>query len=116
MMAQRPKERFFELRQVPTARRTAILGIIGAVTFFGIWEIGHYLTPESGQRFLPSVEQVVGKLIFLFADKGFAYDVATALTEGMESDPHVRQLMITSALSSLVLRETLIRKIQRELR
>jgi NitT/TauT family transport system permease protein len=78
MMAQHPKERFFELRQVPSARRTAILGIIGAVTFFGIWEIGHYLTPESGQRFLPSVEQVVGKLIFLFADKGFAYDVAVS--------------------------------------
>jgi NitT/TauT family transport system permease protein len=57
---------------------TDILGIIGAVTFFGIWEIGHYLTPESGQRFLPSVEQVVGKLIFLFADKGFAYDVAVS--------------------------------------
>lgn len=76
MMAQHPKERFFELRQVPSAQRTAILGIIGAVTFFGIWEIGHYLTPVSGQRFLPSVEQVVGKLIFLFADKGFAYDVA----------------------------------------
>ena len=48
--------------------------------------------------------------------KGFAEDIATALTEGMESDPQVRRLMITSALSSFVLRETLIRKIQRELR
>ncbi len=70
------KEGFFELRYVPSARRTTLLGFIGALAFFGIWEIGHYLTPESGQRFLPSVEQVVGKLIFLYADKNFLYDVA----------------------------------------
>ena len=48
--------------------------------------------------------------------EGFAQDIASALTEGMESDPQVRRLMMTSALSSLVLREMLIRKIQRELR
>ena len=71
-----PKERFFELRHVPSARWTVILGVIGALTFFGLWEIGHYMTPESGRRFLPSVEQVVGKLIFLYTDKGFLYDVA----------------------------------------
>ena len=70
------KEGFFELRYVPSGRRTTLLGFIGALAFFGVWEIGHYLTPESGQRFLPSVEQVVGKLIFLYADKNFLYDVA----------------------------------------
>ena len=45
------KERFLELLSPPPARRTAILGVIGAAAFFGIWEAGHYLTPESGQRF-----------------------------------------------------------------
>jgi len=39
------KEGFFELRYVPSARRTTLLGIIGALAFFGIWEIGHYLIP-----------------------------------------------------------------------
>ena len=71
-----PKERFFELRQVPSARRTAILGIVGALSFFAVWETGHYLTPESGQRFLPAVEQVLGKLYFLYTEKAFLYDVA----------------------------------------
>ena len=52
-----------------------MLGVIGAVGFFGIWEIGHYITPESGQRFLPSVEEVIGRLIYLYVEKGFIEDV-----------------------------------------
>ena len=71
----RHKERFFELLSPPPARRTAILGVIGAAAFFGIWEVGHYLTPESGQRFLPAVEEVLGRLRYLFAEKGFLGDV-----------------------------------------
>ena len=39
------KEPFFELRYVPSARRTTLLGFIGALAFFGVWEIGHYLIP-----------------------------------------------------------------------
>ncbi len=71
----RHKERFFELLSPPPARRTAVLGVIGAMVFFVVWEAGHYATPESGRRFLPAVEQVVGQLIFLFAEKGFLGDV-----------------------------------------
>ena len=41
----RRKEGFFELRYVPSARRTTLPGIIGALAFFGVWEIGHYLIP-----------------------------------------------------------------------
>jgi len=70
------RERFFELRAVPSGRRVAILGVVGAISFFGIWEIGHYLTPVSGQRFLPAVEEVLSRLAFLFAEKNFIYDVA----------------------------------------
>jgi len=69
------KERFLELLSRPAPHRTAILGVVGAVAFFGIWEIGHYLTPKSGQRFLPAVEQVVGRLVFLFWEKEFLGDV-----------------------------------------
>ncbi len=76
--APRHKERFFELLSPPSARRTAVLGVVGAVIFFAAWEVGHYVTPESGQRFLPAVEQVVGRLIFLFTEKGFAKDVAVS--------------------------------------
>ena len=56
------KERFFELLSSPSPRRATILGVVGAAVFFGIWEVGHYLTPESGTRFLPAVEQVVGRI------------------------------------------------------
>ena len=76
--APRHKERFFELLSPPSGRRTAVLGVIGAAAFFAAWEVGHYITPESGQRFLPSVEQVLGKLIFLFTEKGFLKDVAVS--------------------------------------
>jgi NitT/TauT family transport system permease protein len=71
----RHKEPFFELLSPPSARRTAVLGIIGAAAFFGIWEISHYMTPESGRRFLPAVEQVLERLRYLFVEKGFLGDV-----------------------------------------
>jgi NitT/TauT family transport system permease protein len=73
--ALRHKERFFELLSPPPAHRTAVLGVVGAVVFFVIWEAGHYLTSESGQRFLPAVEEVLGRLHYLFAEKGFLGDV-----------------------------------------
>lgn len=76
--APRHRERFFELLSSPSARRSTVLGVIGAIVFFVAWEAGHYATPASGQRFLPAVEQVLGKLIFLFAEKGFAKDVAVS--------------------------------------
>ena len=69
------KEPFFELLSGPSPRKATALGILGAVIFFAIWEIGHYITPESGQRFLPAVEQVVGRLVYLFREKGFLGDV-----------------------------------------
>lgn len=69
------KAPFFELLSPPSGRRTAMLGVIGAMLFFAAWEAGHYATPESGQRFLPSVEQVIGKLTYLFTEKGFLGDV-----------------------------------------
>ncbi len=39
------KEGFFELRYVPSARRTTLLGIIGAVAFFGY--LGDRTLPNS---------------------------------------------------------------------
>lgn len=69
------KEGFFELLAPAPARRAAKLGVIGAIAFFGVWEIGHYITPESGQRFLPAVEQVLGRLFYLYTEKGFLGDV-----------------------------------------
>lgn len=71
----RQRERFFDLLSSPSSRETTILGIVGAMAFFGVWEIGHYAMPESGQRFLPAVEEVLGKLFYLFTEKGFLSDV-----------------------------------------
>ncbi len=48
--------------------------------------------------------------------EGFAKDIASALARRIDSDPAARRLLMTSALSSEVLKEALIRKIQRELR
>lgn len=48
--------------------------------------------------------------------KGFAEDIAFTLTSSIESDPHVRRWLMTSALSSAVLKQTLIQKLVMELR
>ena len=69
------KEHFFELLSPASGREGVILGAVGALIFFAVWEIGHYATPEEGRRFLPSVEQVIGQLYFLFTEKEFIFDV-----------------------------------------
>ena len=69
------KERFFELLSPATSNQAIWLGILGAVIFFGVWEIGNLITPESGRKFLPSVETVIGRLFYLFTEKGFIKDV-----------------------------------------
>ncbi len=67
--------RFLALLGEPSARRSTFLGVLGAIGFFGIWQAAHYLTPETQQRFLPAVQDVLGQLIYLYAEKGFLGDV-----------------------------------------
>jgi hypothetical protein len=50
------------------------------------------------------------------ASKGFAEDIAFTLTSSIESDPHARRWLMTSALSSAVLKQALIQKLVMELR
>lgn len=66
---------FFELRAEVPGHRMVVLGIVGAIGFFGIWEAGHHLVSDSAKRFLPGVEDVVDRLVYLFAEKDFIYDV-----------------------------------------
>jgi len=70
-----PKESFFGLRGRLSRNRTIVLGTIGAIGFFLFWEMAHYLMPETKQRFLPSVEHVIGVLFYLIVEKGFMYDI-----------------------------------------
>jgi NitT/TauT family transport system permease protein len=70
-----PKQRFLELRSQASRSRTVVLGLVGAVAFFAIWEIGHYATEEASRKFLPSVEQVIAALAVLFVEKDFLHDV-----------------------------------------
>ncbi len=65
----------FELRAVLSGRTTLLLGLAGAIGFFLIWEIGHYLTPEESQRFLPAPQEVLGALITLVVEKDYIADI-----------------------------------------
>ena len=65
----------FELRTVLSGRTTLLLGLAGATGFFVIWEIGHYLTPEESQRFLPAPQEVLGALITLIVEKDYIADI-----------------------------------------
>ncbi len=47
--------------------------------------------------------------------EGFAESVAFTFTTSMERDPRARQRLMTSALSSPALKETLIQKLAKEL-
>ncbi len=74
-IAFQPKLGFFELRATVSQNRKMVLGIIGAIIFFGMWEIAHYMMDETQQKFLPSVEQVLSSLWVLFVEKAYIYDV-----------------------------------------
>jgi len=74
-----PRARFLEVRGSVSRNESLVLGLLGVIAFFGIWEISHYLTPESRQKFLPGVEQVVGKVIGLIAEKNFMGDIGKSV-------------------------------------
>ena len=74
-----PRAPFLDVLGKLSQRRTVVLGIVGVIVFFAVWEVAHYATPEEKQRFLPSVELVVGQIIYLFAEKNFIADVGTSL-------------------------------------
>jgi NitT/TauT family transport system permease protein len=67
--------KFLELRHDPSQLSITLLGILGAAIFLAVWQLGHYLTPEAGRRFLPSVQDVFSALVVLFRDRGFLDDV-----------------------------------------
>ena len=64
-----PRAPFLDVLGRLTQRRTVVLGIVGVIVFFAVWEVAHFATPEEKQRFLPSVELVVGEIVYLFAEK-----------------------------------------------
>ena len=68
-------KRFLELRHAPSRFSTVFLGLIGGAIFLGVWELGHHLTAEEGQKFLPSVEEVFRALVNLFWEDNFLDDV-----------------------------------------
>jgi len=68
-------KKFLELRHDPSQISKFLLGLLGAIVFFGMWEAGHYLTPEAGRKFFPSVEQVSKALALLFLERDFLQDV-----------------------------------------
>lgn len=70
-----PSRKFLSLRHEPSRSSAAVLGLIGAAIFVGVWEAGHYLTPEEGRKFLPSVEEVFYALVDLFREQDFLDDV-----------------------------------------
>ena len=69
------RRKFLELRHEPSRFDTILLGLLGAIVFLGVWELGHYLTPEEGRKFLPSVEEVFYALVDLFRERDFLDDV-----------------------------------------
>ncbi len=70
--------KFFELRRQPSPISAILLGIMGAALFIGVWEAGHYLTPEAGRKFLPSVQDVFKALSVLFLEREFLHDVVAS--------------------------------------
>ena len=74
-----PKDRFFAIRGSLGGRQSFLLGLTGLVALFAVWQIGHWVTPELQRKFLPGVDEVVGKIGFLLANKDFISDIGVSL-------------------------------------
>ena len=74
-----PKDRFFAIRGSLSGRQSVLLGLTGLVALFAVWQIGHWVTPELQRKFLPGVDEVVGKIGFLLANKDFISDIGVSL-------------------------------------
>ena len=74
-----PRERFLSVLGTVSTNQSIGLGLFGVVLFFSIWEIGHLLTPELQQKFLPGVIEVVGEIAYLIQEKGFVGDIGKSL-------------------------------------
>jgi len=74
-----PRERFLSVLGTVSTNQSIGLGLVGVVLFFSIWEIGHLLTPELQQKFLPGVIEVVGEIAYLIQEKGFIGDIGKSL-------------------------------------
>ncbi len=74
-----PKDRFFAIRGSLSGRQSFLLGLTGLVALFAVWQIGHWVTPELQRKFLPGVDEVVGKIVFLLANKDFISDIGVSL-------------------------------------
>lgn len=70
----RPKQVLRLLTPVPS-NQALLYGLLGAVAFFGLWEVGHYLTPDENRRFLPSPQHVIATLMWLIGEKDYLADV-----------------------------------------
>ncbi len=76
---QPPKSRFLEIGGTLNRNTSLVLGVAGVICFFAIWQIAHYLTPESQQKFLPGVGEVVGSIVEVIRDKGYIGDVGKSV-------------------------------------
>ena len=74
-----PREKFFSIRGTVTSRQSFVLGLIGLMLFLLIWQIGHWATPELERKFLPGVNEIVGKIFYLIKEKGFLLDIGVSL-------------------------------------
>jgi NitT/TauT family transport system permease protein len=74
-----PRESFLALRGTVTRSQSVILGLLGVVSLFVMWEIAHHLTPEHQQKFLPSASEVIAKVAYLFTEKNFLADVGKSV-------------------------------------
>ena len=74
-----PKEKFFSVRGTVSGRQGFALGLLGLVSLFALWQLGHWATPELQRKFLPGVDEVVGKIIYLLINKDFISDIGVSL-------------------------------------
>ena len=73
------KRKILKLLSPVSSRQAVVLGIMGGVVFFLIWELGHYMTPEESKRFLPSPQHVLLTLYTLLTEKDFLSDIGISM-------------------------------------
>ena len=71
----KPRAQLLKLLSPVSKLENFVLGVVGALIFFILWEIAHHLTPAASSRFLPSPRDVFLTLYYLIVEKEFLSDV-----------------------------------------
>jgi len=79
------KQQKLKLLSTLSGTQTLVYGTVGALLFFGLWEVAHIMTAEEAKRFLPSPFAVLQALYTLIV-LGMVFLLEAVILDNTEAD------------------------------